>query len=129
MISGKINDVTFRLDLPPHMHLHPVFHVSLLEPYTTRSISGRLTSPRLQSKFPMALSMKLLPFSTPRSSATNYIIWLTGWVIHLMIEHGSRPRIFIMPPTWLLHFTTNIPISQVRNLVFRLVELVVEKGG
>ena len=28
-----------------------------------------------------------------------------------------------------LHFTTNIPISQVCNLVFRLVELVVEKGG
>ena len=45
MISGKINDVTFRLDLPPHMHLHPVFHVSLLEPYTTSSIPGRLTSP------------------------------------------------------------------------------------
>ena len=37
--------MTFRLDLPPHMHLHPVFHVSLLEPYTTSSIPGRLTSP------------------------------------------------------------------------------------
>ena len=45
MIFGKINDVTFRLDLPPHMHLHPVFHVSPLEPYTTSSITGRLTSP------------------------------------------------------------------------------------
>ena len=38
VISGKINDVTFRLDLPPHMHLHPIFHVSLLESYTTSSI-------------------------------------------------------------------------------------------
>ena len=45
MIFGKINDVTFLLDLPPHMHLHPVFHVLLLEPYTTSSIPGRLTSP------------------------------------------------------------------------------------
>ena len=35
MISGKISDVAFRLDLPPHVHLHPMFHVSLLEPYTT----------------------------------------------------------------------------------------------
>ena len=26
VISGKINDVTFRFDLPPHMRLHPVFH-------------------------------------------------------------------------------------------------------
>ena len=44
MISGKINVVTFLFDLPPHMNLHPVFHVSLLEPYTTSSILGRLTS-------------------------------------------------------------------------------------
>ena len=44
-ITGKISDVAFRLHLPPHMHLHPVFHVSLLEPYTTSSILGRLTTP------------------------------------------------------------------------------------
>ena len=44
VISGKINDVTFRLDLP-HIGLHPVFHVSLLEPYTPSSILGRLTPP------------------------------------------------------------------------------------
>ena len=50
-------------------------------------------------------------------------------LIHPMIEHGSLPRILLMPPTWLLHFTTDIPINQVRLLVFRLVELVVEKGG
>ena len=43
IITGKISDVAFRLDLPPHMHLHPVFHVSLLEPYTTSSIPSRLT--------------------------------------------------------------------------------------
>ena len=29
MSTGKISDVVFRLDVPPHMHLHPVFHVSL----------------------------------------------------------------------------------------------------
>ena len=28
-ITSKISDVAFRLGLPPHMHLHPVFHVSL----------------------------------------------------------------------------------------------------
>ena len=44
-ITGKISDVAFRLHLPPHMHLHPVFHVSLLEPYTTSSIPGCLTTP------------------------------------------------------------------------------------
>ena len=45
VISGKINDVAFRLDLPPHMCLHLVFHVSLLESYTTSSIPGHVTSP------------------------------------------------------------------------------------
>ena len=45
MITGKISDVAFRLDLPPHMHLHPVFHVSLFEPYTTSLILSRLTTP------------------------------------------------------------------------------------
>ena len=32
-INGKINDVTFRLDLPSQLRIHPVFHSSLLEPY------------------------------------------------------------------------------------------------
>jgi hypothetical protein len=45
VISGKINDVTFCLDLPPHMRLHLVFNVSLLEPHTSNSISGRVSTP------------------------------------------------------------------------------------
>ena len=42
VISDQINDVTFRLHLPQHMHLHPVFHVSLLEPYASTSIPDRV---------------------------------------------------------------------------------------
>ena len=42
--AGKINDVAFRHGLPPHMQLHSIFHVFLLEPYTTSSISGCLTT-------------------------------------------------------------------------------------
>ena len=44
-INGKINDVTFRLDLPPQLWIHPVFHSSLLEPYQDSTIANRITPP------------------------------------------------------------------------------------
>ena len=40
VISGQINDVAFRLDLPQHMHLHPV-----LEPYVSSLIPDRVIPP------------------------------------------------------------------------------------
>ena len=36
--SDQIKDVAFRLDHPQHMHLRPVFHLSLLELYLCTSI-------------------------------------------------------------------------------------------
>jgi hypothetical protein len=32
-IIAQVNQVNYRLELPPTMHIHPVFHVSLLKPY------------------------------------------------------------------------------------------------
>ena len=31
----------FKLKLPPHWHIHPVFHVSILDPYRANKIEGR----------------------------------------------------------------------------------------
>ena len=45
LITKQINEVYFHLDLSPHMHLHLVFHVSLLEPYASNSIPGRIVPP------------------------------------------------------------------------------------
>ena len=45
MITSKISHIAFPLGLPPHMYLHLVFHVSLLELYTTSSIPGFPTNP------------------------------------------------------------------------------------
>ena len=42
-IIRKINDVTFCLDLPPQLRIHPVFHSSLLERY--QGILNRITPP------------------------------------------------------------------------------------
>ena len=44
-IIRKINDVTFRLDLPPQLWIHPVLHSSLLEAYQDNIIPNHVTPP------------------------------------------------------------------------------------
>jgi hypothetical protein len=44
-IIAKINDVAFRLKLPPTFKIHDVFHVSLLEPHISNTIPGRIPPP------------------------------------------------------------------------------------
>ena len=45
IITEWVNDATFRIDLPAHLRLHPVFHSSLLEPCHASSIPNRLVPP------------------------------------------------------------------------------------
>ena len=74
VISGQVNDVAFCLDLPSHMRLHPVFHVSLLEPFTSSSIPNRVVQPPILYNFLMDQNMKWKLSWTPKLSATSYII-------------------------------------------------------
>ena len=32
-ILGKVSKVSYRVELPPRLKIHPVFHVSYLKPY------------------------------------------------------------------------------------------------
>jgi hypothetical protein len=41
LVIKQINDVAFRLKLPPPMKIHQVLHASLLEPYNKSSIPNR----------------------------------------------------------------------------------------
>ena len=43
-ITAKIGPQAYKLTLPPSVQIHPVFHVSLLEPYTPNTFTGQ-TSP------------------------------------------------------------------------------------
>lgn len=45
VVTKQVNEVAYRLDLPPSMKIHPVFHVSLLEPYKESTFPGRLQVP------------------------------------------------------------------------------------
>jgi hypothetical protein len=42
VIQKQINPVAYRLELPVAMKVHPVFHVSLLEPYRKSSFPRRV---------------------------------------------------------------------------------------
>ena len=44
-IIKQVNEVAYRLELPPSMKIHPIFHVSLFELYKDSTIPGRLQAP------------------------------------------------------------------------------------
>jgi hypothetical protein len=44
-IIMQINPVSYHLELLPTMHIHPVFYISLLEPYQESQIPSRIPPP------------------------------------------------------------------------------------
>ena len=41
-IIGPVGSSAYRLELPPSMHIHPVFHVNLLEPHVPNTFPSRV---------------------------------------------------------------------------------------
>ena len=92
MITGKINDVAYRLGLPPHMHLHPVFHVSLLEPYTNSSIPGRITPPPPPIEFLEGREFEVAAILDSKI-VRNKLYYLVDWL-------GYTPNDLTWDRTW-----------------------------
>ena len=127
MITGKISDVAFRLDLPPHMHLHPVFHVSLLEPYATSSILSRLTTPSRPVEFLDEPEFEVVVVLDSKI-VCNKMYYLVDWLGYTLNDRNLL-QIFPMLQNSSLHFIANILVNQVLIQTLRPVRRVVEEGG
>ena len=77
-ISGRINEVTFRLDLPHSIRVHPVFHCSLLKPFVENTFPGRHPPPpppvRVQGEEEYIVS-KILDSRLHRGKIQYLISW------------------------------------------------------
>ena len=75
VIYNQVNNVTFLLDLPSYMHLHPLFHVSLLKPWTLSFIPNQVAPPPPLVELAEGPKYEVKLFWAPWSSTTRYITW------------------------------------------------------
>ena len=76
-IIGPIGRSTYKVLLPPSMKVHPVFHVSLLEPHVANTFSGRVVAAPLPIRWTGSLNSRLSLSSTPSFGAASCS---TSWI-------------------------------------------------
>jgi hypothetical protein len=122
VISAQINDVAYRLDLPPHLRQHPIFHCSLLEPCTTSTIPNCVQLPPPPVQLLDGPEYEVVAILDSKFSH--------GKLLVLMIELGNLQTIYIMLKLLSMRSISSIHISLVQdNNLFRLTLLVVLGGG
>ena len=89
-IIGQIGTSSYRLQLPPSMHVHPVFHVSLLEPHVANTFPGRVVAP------PLAIQVDDLPEFEVNSILDSRfwyrkLHYLVDWVGYDASENSWEP--------------------------------------
>ena len=72
------------------MRLHPVFHVSLLEPYTTSSIPDRLTNPPPSVQFLEGPKFEVAAFLDSKI-VQNKLYYLVDWVCYTPNDRTWEP--------------------------------------
>ena len=94
-----INHVSYRLDLPPHYHIHDVFHVSLLEVYHPFVLPERQLPRPPPIELESGNEYEVKKSSTPSFYVENSITWYDGkdtWYLKLL---GNLTTIWRMQPT------------------------------
>ena len=78
-VIGPVGNSAYRLRLPPSINIHPVFHVSLLEPHVMNTFPGRVVPPPLPIQvdgFPEFEVNKILDSKIRRRK----LYYLVDWV-------------------------------------------------
>ena len=103
------------------MRLHLVFHVSLLEPYASNSVPGRVVPPPPPIEFdegPEYEVKSILDSKVVRNKLYYFVDWL-----------GYTPADRTWELAENLNNTKELPISQLLVPALRLVELVIKGRG
>ena len=94
-IIEQVGTSAFRLDLPRSMHIHPVFHVSLLELHVANTFPGRDVAP------PPPLHVDgLLEFEVHKILDSKFrrrkLHYFVDWVGSLVSERSWEPAINLL---------------------------------
>ncbi len=98
-IVKQINIVTFQLKLLGSMRIHPMFHVSLLEPYHVFTILKTIHDPLHLLKSMVNKNMKWKTFQIQGSLIVNSNILFIG--MRILLSHNfGRSYFFQIKPFW-----------------------------
>ena len=93
-VVGQVGSSAYRLDLPRGMSIHPVFHVSLLEPHVANTFPGRV------EPTPMPIEIDGLPVFEVRAILDSRfrrgkLQYLVDWVGYDQSERSWQPAVNI----------------------------------